>query len=133
MWILIDEYEPKLSFIIDESDNIKILELYNGIYKCLIDNQYVEKVIILGKQYINEIFANINIMKHDNESIKYAKYFGLDQYEVKRICEFYEIKDIDWKLIQRDSNEVTKVDLVNKYDIMTVLCYIQNIVNSRNK
>jgi hypothetical protein len=85
VWILIDEYDAVANVAFREfntDDLARTINLFAGIYEtALKSNPYLEKGVLTGVQYIEQICPN-NWGKFNVNDAEYAQYYGLSQGEV---------------------------------------------------
>jgi len=140
VWILIDEYDaaPNKAYLeFNEEEAKQVSELFRGIFEsALKGNDYLEKGVLTGVQYIvkSGMLSGLNnLSKYNVTSIKYSKYYGIDQYEINALIEHFNISSEKFVKIKGwyngyKSNIGTTEEpiFIDKYNIWSVVNYLNN-------
>lgn len=140
VWILIDEYDaaPNKAYLEFNEEEVKqVSELFRGIFEsALKGNDYLEKGVLTGVQYIvkSGMLSGLNnLSKYNVTSIKYSKYYGIDQYEINALIEHFNIsiekfvKIKGWYNGYKSNIGTTEEPIfIDKYNIWSVVNYLNN-------
>ena len=140
VWILIDEYDaaPNKAYLeFNEEEAKQVSELFRGIFEsALKGNDYLEKGVLTGVQYIvkSGMLSGLNnLSKYNVTSIKYSKYYGIDQYEMNALIEHFNIssekfvKIKGWYNGYKSNIGTTEESIfIDKYNIWSVVNYLNN-------
>jgi len=139
VWILIDEYDAPVNKAYLEfniADVKTVTDLFREIFESsLKGNEHLEKGVMTGVQYIvkSGMLSGLNnLSKYNATNVKYSKYYGINQEEMRILVEHFRInpevalKIKDWyngyKGLELDETQ-TKI-MVDKYNIWSVVNYL---------
>lgn len=139
VWILIDEYDSPVNKAYLEFNNtdVKVVtDLFREVFESsLKGNEHLKKGVITGVQYIvkSGMLSGLNnLSKYNATNIKYSKYYGINQEEMRILVEHFGInpeialKIKDWyngyKGLELNEHQ-TKI-MVDKYNIWSVINYL---------
>jgi len=138
VWILIDEYDAPVNeaFLkFSDKDAKTVLELFLYLYEITFKgNSFLEKGVLVGVQDIvkNGITSGFNnLSKQDLTSIRYSKYFGIDQKEINLLLNHFNIDEQHALKIKNWYNgyksnitSIQQPNFIDKYNIWSVVNYL---------
>jgi hypothetical protein len=141
VWVLVDEYDAaanKAYLEFKSEDAKQVSNLFREIFESVLkgNDKHLEKAVITGVQYIvkSGMLSGLNnLSKYNVTSIKYSKYYGIDQYEINTLMEHFNIssekvvKIKSWYNGYKSNIGTTEEPIfVDKYNIWSVVNYLNN-------
>eukprot|EP00924_Labyrinthula_sp_SR-Ha-C_P006340 snap_masked-scaffold_31-processed-gene-3.10-mRNA-1 protein AED:1.00 eAED:1.00 QI:0/0/0/0/1/1/3/0/238 len=99
-WVLIDEYDSAVNkgYLEFNDKNAKqTAELFRSVFEATLKgNKHLDKSVLTGVQYIvkSGMLSGLNnLSKYNIKSVKYSKYYGINQEEMSLLTEHFDIND----------------------------------------
>eukprot|EP00924_Labyrinthula_sp_SR-Ha-C_P014492 snap_masked-scaffold_94-processed-gene-0.4-mRNA-1 protein AED:1.00 eAED:1.00 QI:0/-1/0/0/-1/1/1/0/670 len=139
-WVLIDEYDSAVNEAYLEFNNKnakQAAKLFRSVFEATLKgNEHLHKSVLTGVQYIvkSGMLSGLNnLSKYNIKSVKYSKYYGINQEEMSVLTEHFDIDDTkadrikDWyNGYQLNSGTAEEPNYVDKYNIWSIVNYLNN-------